>query len=249
MSQPRRLLSDAGATPFERELLESWQREQPSSAARDRALALGAAAAGSLVAAGASSGAKTVAWTTACAKWAIAATIAGASIIAGVVAWPMREPAPSSMAATTAPPAAAPALGTTTTTPLPPDPPETISPSDLPSVASTRLPAPSPPARGTTMTAGSGGLEDEISAFDAARSALTANDVEGALRLLDTYQRRFPRGTFAQEAEVLRIEALTRKNDHTGAALAAARFLEAHPGSPHAAKVRSMLRASAPTSN
>ena len=77
--------------------------------------------------------------------------------------------------------------------------------------------------------------------MDRARAAVRARDGKGALAALADYQRRFPRGTFAQEAMVLRIEALVQIGE-TGAARALGKkFLAAHPESPHAERIERLL--------
>jgi outer membrane protein assembly factor BamD (BamD/ComL family) len=89
-------------------------------------------------------------------------------------------------------------------------------------------------------------LGEEIASFERARSALDAGDADRALGLLDAYEKRFPTGTFVQEAEVLRVQALARKGDEAGARRVGQRFLAAHPSSPHAARIRAILDPSNP---
>jgi len=80
-------------------------------------------------------------------------------------------------------------------------------------------------------------LAQELQALRVAREALAAGDGPRALDALDDYATRFPRGHLALEAEVLRIEALSRAGDASAAARAR-RFLEAHPQSPYAERLR-----------
>ena len=58
---------------------------------------------------------------------------------------------------------------------------------------------------------------------------------------LAAYRRDFPLQRFAQEASVVRIEALLAQSDRAGAEGVAREFLEAHPGSPHAGRVRRLM--------
>ena len=64
-------------------------------------------------------------------------------------------------------------------------------------------------------------------------------DEQDALALLEQARRQFPGGTLAQEREALSIEALAISGQRGAAAERARRFLEAHPSSMHAARVRS----------
>lgn len=83
-------------------------------------------------------------------------------------------------------------------------------------------------------------LAAEVTAIDAARTALRNGDVAGCLNALDHYQHDFPHGLLGQEANVLRIEAMLRGN-RPGARAAAERFLAANPSSPYATRIRSLL--------
>src|SRR6188768_812051 len=55
-----------------------------------------------------------------------------------------------------------------------------------------------------------GALRAELAQLDAARARLAAGHAEQALALLDAYERATPRGVLRLEAEVLRIDALSR---------------------------------------
>jgi outer membrane protein assembly factor BamD (BamD/ComL family) len=61
------------------------------------------------------------------------------------------------------------------------------------------------------------------------------------VRLIDDYEARFPGGSLAQEATVLRIEALASQGDRQGASALGDRFVAEHPTSPYAARVRQLL--------
>jgi hypothetical protein len=274
MSEPRRILEGPEASPFERELLESWSSEQPSTASRTRALAIAGAAAGTLAAAATAASASTTGVGAAAGaaapnaagvglavtlKWGFlfafvaASAVAGAVMLAGSPASDAPPPpAPATIAtAPVATAATAPrtttATGATTAEPSnPPAPaaePRTLSPDDLPPAPA---PAPAPATAAATPPSGESSLSGEIAAFDRARAAFDAGDSDRTLALVDAYEKRFPAGTFVQEAEVLRVQALSRKGDTAGARRAAQRFLAAHPTSPHAARIRAILDASSP---
>ena len=53
----------------------------------------------------------------------------------------------------------------------------------------------------------SASLREEIRLIDSARIAVKKNESARALSILDQYARRFPAGTFREEARVLRAEA------------------------------------------
>ncbi len=84
----------------------------------------------------------------------------------------------------------------------------------------------------------------QVAALERARAQAESGDFAGALRSIDDYEHRFPDGLFSEEASLLRIEIAHARNDSTGAANLAARFLAAHPSSVHAASVRSLLKPS-----
>jgi len=71
---------------------------------------------------------------------------------------------------------------------------------------------------------------------------LAATDPTAALAMADEGQRRFAAGVFTQEREVIAIEALQRLGQADTARRRATRFLEDHPESPFADKVRLLSR-------
>ncbi|MEO8902465.1 MAG: outer membrane protein assembly factor BamD [Polyangiaceae bacterium] len=81
-------------------------------------------------------------------------------------------------------------------------------------------------------------LTEQLRLIDAARTALAAGNAGTAAQALATYNSKFPRGSFGQEAAVLRIEAIDRQGNHTQAAALARSFLAAHPNSPHVSLVK-----------
>jgi hypothetical protein len=80
-------------------------------------------------------------------------------------------------------------------------------------------------------------LNAEIAALDAARSALRAGDPPAALNHLS----RVEGGMLADEATLIRIQALVSSGDVAGARQVAAAFLSAHPQSPFAGRIRAAL--------
>ena len=128
--------------------------------------------------------------------------------------------------------------------------PASLSPADLPEAPTVATPspvaAPSAPRPQRSVAAATGSLSEEIASFERARSSLESGDVEQAVALLDGYEKRYPTGAFWQEAEVLRVKALTAKGDVSGARRAGERFLAANPTSPHAPRIRAILESSDP---
>jgi hypothetical protein len=60
-------------------------------------------------------------------------------------------------------------------------------------------------------TANAASLREEIRLIDSARIAVKKNESARAVSILDQYARRFPNGTFREEARVLRTEALRKR--------------------------------------
>jgi hypothetical protein len=90
--------------------------------------------------------------------------------------------------------------------------------------------------------AGSKSIAREIEQLDTARGRLQRGQARAALAELDAYRRAHPRGVLAQEAALLRIEALSAAGDRDAARRHAERFLREHPNSPHEARIRALLR-------
>jgi hypothetical protein len=109
-----------------------------------------------------------------------------------------------------------------------------------------RLTPPSAAMRTHSSSTPPSTLGDEIARLDRGRTALGAGDAPHAVQLVDDYERRWPRGAFLQEAEMLRIEALVREGERDAASGAADRFLVAYPASPHLARLRALTGSAGP---
>lgn len=135
------------------------------------------------------------------------------------------------------------ALPTPPVNPVAEPPIATISVDDLASAPPERpkIAAPSAPLARAQADAGSPSFADELALVTAARSALEAGDATACMRAVDRYDQRFHGGLFAQEIEVLRIEALVTSGERGRARALSNRFLSANPRSPYAARVRSLL--------
>jgi hypothetical protein len=127
--------------------------------------------------------------------------------------------------------------------------PSVISPAPAPAtVPASAPPSISAPARETpafvkpalpSASANTGAaLRAELAALDAVRSALARDDASGALALVATYFRTFPRGRLYPEAEVLRIDALAGAGQMKGARREAQEFIKRNPNSVLTPRVR-----------
>jgi hypothetical protein len=95
-----------------------------------------------------------------------------------------------------------------------------------------------PPAKVDSKTEASAALRAELKALEGARTTLASGNAQGALALLDAYDRGYPRGLLKLEAEVLRIDALARSGQTDAARRRADAFLRQHPKSVLASRVR-----------
>jgi hypothetical protein len=232
MREPPRLREET-ESGLERALLEAGSAYRSSRATRARTLtALGVA--GPVVLSTATAGGAfsslpaKLGWT----KLAISAAFVATALPAGYYAWHRYHappPTPPAEAMVPAPIEASPSAQPAARAPLP------GSTSESPATAlagSVARPATAKP--GVALTA-------ELGALDAVRLALARGDPGGALSLLDSYAKAFPRGRLELEAEVLRIDALARAGQTDLAKQRAEAFLERHPKSVLAARVRGYL--------
>ncbi len=129
-----------------------------------------------------------------------------------------------------------------------PSPSEQLAPLSPPSEQSAPLSPPSPSTGASSKpTLGPGPSSAPPSDFAAeftllrsAQDALRSNPSE-ALHLASEHTRRFPRGTFAQEREIIAVEALVKLDRRSEAEARAERFHKAYPGSTHRARLASLL--------
>ena len=67
---------------------------------------------------------------------------------------------------------------------------------------------------------------------------MAARDGKAASAALDAYSAKFPRGSFGQEAMVLRIRAVDQAGDSSRATALAKAFITRFPSSPHVARLK-----------
>ena len=84
-------------------------------------------------------------------------------------------------------------------------------------------------------------LDGEIRRLDRARAALTRGSSESALAELSAYETERKTTVLEREATVLRIDAMLAQGDREGARALARRYVAAHPGDPHARRLRKLL--------
>ncbi len=218
----KRLL-DEGGSSFERDLLSALSDERPSPELLARMQqGLGIASGATTAAAAATFG-----W----AKLAFAGlAAAGLAVGAAVVLRHPAEPAPPTIAPSLKPVPAkveAPALQPG---------PEPVSVTDL-AVVPEEAQEPAAPSRPRPAASVTVDLKEEIRLLDQARAAVRGGQGSEALAVLAKYNRRYPRGQFRQEAQVLRVEALEQSGQKKAAAELGKQFVAAHPESPHVERV------------
>jgi TolA-binding protein len=248
MSDPERLLAGA-ANDFEKELLGSWKHEGPSEDAQARVLAMvGVGLGGAVGTAGGTAKMGTVASGSIAPKAAAAGTAAlvkwlalGAVVTAvGGVAVHYRHRATLPTTVVASAPAPAPTTPEVAPVTQPaPTADQALSLADSPLHQEPARAARSP--RHVEPSDRETSLGDQVAALDRARRAMADGNAATALADVAEYQAKYPHGALAEEAEVLRVEALVAQGDRAGASRAGARFLAAHPASPHAAHVRALL--------
>jgi outer membrane lipoprotein YfiO len=246
-----------GKSDFERRLLRAYQHEGPSDEARGKVLAIvgvGSALGASAAASTASATPKIVsAFAASLGKWisAGALVVAATGLAAGgyVLVNPPPEgatntaPAAASASAVVSPPPRARAPVSTATSIPTIAPVEAVPTSDAP-VARSLVAPPRAEAASVARPAAPADpllLGDQVAAIDRAREALSSGDATRALAALEAYEKSFPNGTLNQEATALRIEALLKMGNRAAAAALADSFLAAHPTSPYASRIRSLL--------
>jgi hypothetical protein len=100
-------------------------------------------------------------------------------------------------------------------------------------------PAPAPHSARTDASADANtDLSEQIRLIEAARAGVAAHDAKAAKAALDTYAAKFPRGSFGQEALVLRIRAIDQAGDSARATALAKSFVARYPNSPHVARLK-----------
>jgi len=209
-------LMDEGSTSFEQSLLSAMANERPSPelvARMEQGLGIAASGGAAATAGG------VAAW----AKLAVVGLVAAG--LAGVAAVELRS-------------ADGPAVAPPTVKPVPVkvEAPVAAAPTPV-AVTDLALQDDPTPARPRPAASGTPDLREEIRLLDQARAAVRAGEANEALSLLAKYNRRYPRGQFRQEAQVLRVEALKESGHEEAAVKLGKKFVAQHPESPHVERV------------
>ena len=93
-------------------------------------------------------------------------------------------------------------------------------------------------ARADASTSATADLSEQIRLIEAARAGVAAHDGKAAAAALDAYAAKFSRGSFGQEAMVLRIRAIDQSGDSARATALAKSFVTRFPNSPHVARLK-----------
>jgi hypothetical protein len=241
-----RPLRETSTSSFERALLRSADRDEPSPRAFAKtaaAVGVGAAfssAAANTAAAASSTTSLAMFWTMAAKPLLIGA--AGGLVVA-VGAHRLSAPSgadsanPGASASEQTPPSVEPRTfaDSPANAPLPVAPDGEIARG--PSQEVLRGPAPA----ASTATRDPVSIAREIGTIDRARKALREGRPKNALREIDLYRAGWPNGVFATEAEVLAIEAHLALGDRAQAVRAARVFLATEPSGRYALRVRSLF--------
>jgi len=84
-------------------------------------------------------------------------------------------------------------------------------------------------------------LPSEVDLLRGAKRALSRHDPTTALTLIQLRARRFPAGTFGEEASAIEVEALATRGDAEAARAALDRFARDYPESPYRARLSEMV--------
>ncbi|MBX3213631.1 MAG: hypothetical protein KF850_16455 [Labilithrix sp.] len=229
MSDPRPLL-DGPLPPEVADLLRAAAADAPPEPAASRARVAASMAASSSVEVTSST-------PKAIGGGPLSLTVVGLVLVAGAATF---------VATTTAEPTAtvvsAPVAPTTATRPELPSvdsnaasAPPSLRVEDLPAASPALGPsnAPAPPRAANV---------DELALIDAARADLTAGRPDDALRRVAAYRALGHARTYAVEADVIEIEALSVSGRTAEARERGARFLARHPRSPYEQRIRALLQ-------
>ena len=111
-----------------------------------------------------------------------------------------------------------------------------------PADRSRESPRAAPAVRPARAAASDERLSREVTALELANAALGAKQPDAALRALDDYAQKFPRGALQSDATVLRVRALVARGDRAAAQRLADAYSAAHPDSPFTRRLDALVR-------
>lgn len=172
--------------------------------------------------------------------------VAVGALLTGLGLW--RDMAPGSATASRARPAASPAPPATKPAAAPrereavaPPNPSGEPPTAVPAIQTRPTPRRAAPRRqAATKALAPPAPQDELRLLERARAALE-RDPQRALRWTQQHAERYPTGIFAEEREVLAIEAELKQGLRSAAIARARAFVEHYPRSAHSRRVRALL--------
>ena len=231
-------------TPLEKLLLDASRTEQPSDdhKARMRALlGIGLPLSGPLVAPPPAAHAQVAAATAPTAAGlgksaTLAKTALGLGVAALLGAFVLTRSHDATPPVVTVKPASAPVVVAAPALTSPQEAAPAVSP--LPPVEAPAAVTPAPRVRSYASANANADLGEQIRLIEAARAGVAAHDAKAATAALDTYAAKFPRGSFGQEAMVLRIRAIDQSGDSARATALAKSFVARFPASPHVARLK-----------
>lgn len=165
----------------------------------------------------------------------LSGVLAGAALLGGLAFYfASSAPQPAAPAPSVAASSAAVPIATAIEpAPLPPPAPE------LPSASNVAPLRPSAENRSAPSRPATSSLAEEVALLSRAETELHAHRFGSALRLLNEYERRFPRGVLVQEDVAAKVQALCGLGRVAEAQVELARLA---PGSPHASRARAACR-------
>ncbi len=233
-------------TQLERLLLEASRQEQPSDEHKARlraALGLGAPLADPVPAPPAPPAASASVSSGAAKSASLGKIALGVGVLGALAALWLARPTTEASSAP-APVAPAPEVQVRVApTPVPAEPvPVAAEPAPALEISPPPLPQSTVAAparvRVAPSAASADDLSEQIRLIEAARAGVAARDAKSALSALNDYSSKFPRGSFGQEASVLRIRAIDQSGDSARATAMAKAFIARFPSSPHVARLK-----------
>jgi hypothetical protein len=236
MTQPTRLLEEAGGDVLETSLLQLARSEGPSAEGRRKILAGIAAGGAASLASQTAEAASHAATKGAALKWGLVGAAALAIPTALLLRSGAEAPTAHKLAPVSVTASVTPHKLTPTASPVD-DGPAPLAVDDLPALKD------APPTAAAPAPKAQGSLADEVAQLQKAKLALKGGNPAQALAELATYSQRFPRPMLGAEASVVRIEALSASGDSARAKSLAEAFLAKNPNSPYATRLRSLTGA------
>jgi hypothetical protein len=235
MTQPTRLIEEAGGDELETSLLQLARSEGPSVEGRRKILAAIAAGGAASLASQSAEAAVKAASKGAALKWGLVGAAALAIPAALLLRGGEEARAPVSTTSMVAA-APTPVVEPKVTASAVDEGPAPLAVDDLPALQNA-------PVSPTAAAKPQGSLADEVAQLQKAKLALKSGHPAQALAELSTYSQRFPRPMLGAEASVVRIEALSASGDSARAKSLAEAFLAKNPNSPYATRLRSLTGA------